>query len=53
MLKKFHTHYHISKMMNAVISGVHVDAWDPLAISCSRARRDKAGPVCTGILSYM
>ena len=51
MLKPYHTHCHISPQMNAVILGVHVDAWDPFLMSRSRAHCVQASSVYTGIPS--
>ena len=43
----------ISPWMNDVISGVHADTWGPFLIDHSRDHYVQAGPVCTGIPSFI
>ena len=38
-----------SPRMNAVISGVHAEAWGPFTMARSRDLCSQAGPVCTGM----
>ena len=41
------TRCHISPRINAVISGVQSNTWDPFMIYCFRDLRGYAGPTCT------
>ena len=49
ILNPSHTLWCNSPRMNAVILGVHVEAWGPFEMERSKALRGQAGPVCNGM----